>query len=77
MLPLPVHSPAANGLHGVLHSDVSCPVLPPHRLQKEVGSLSLKMPALEKKVESSALGSGTEVGRRRTRRKTCMDGLAG
>jgi hypothetical protein len=34
---------------------------PPSRLAKEVNGLSLKMPALEKKVESSALGSGTEV----------------
>ncbi|GIL60812.1 hypothetical protein Vafri_15341 [Volvox africanus] len=31
------------------------------KVQKEVSTLSLKMPALEKKVESSALGSGTEV----------------
>lgn len=30
-------------------------------MQKEVNNLGLKMPALEKKVESSALGSGTEV----------------
>ncbi|GIL88668.1 hypothetical protein Vretifemale_16589 [Volvox reticuliferus] len=31
------------------------------KVQKEVSTLSLKMPALEKKVEGSALGSGTEV----------------
>ncbi|PNH02798.1 hypothetical protein TSOC_011202 [Tetrabaena socialis] len=31
------------------------------KVQKEVSHLSLKMPALEKKVESSALGGGTEV----------------